>query len=495
MVTHEDPKILVVDDEAVMRDGCERILVKEGCRVTTAADGQGGLDVIKDDPQGIEVVLLDLKMPGMGGMEVLEGIRDLNPDIPVVVITGYATVDTAVEAMKKGAYDFIPKPFTPDELWLVVNRALEKRKLEYEAARLMAEAARSLKDVATEKSKVKTIINCMADGVLVTDHEGRIVLSNPAAGQMLGLEVDTCLGQHLVDVIEDDKLIHAIQGVLVPENPDVTTISQELQFRNSMIRAHAAAVTSEEGDILGTVTVLEDMTHLLELDRMKTDFIAMVSHELRAPLAAIEQNINLILEGLAGDVVEKQRQLLSRAKERSKGLTGLIEDLLEMSKIEAGAVLQRKEPLQVDDVIQRIVELMEGEAQAKNITLEFTPSSPVPPVLGDRDNLERAFLNLVDNAIKYTPEGGKVTAEVAREGDYVKIVITDTGIGISKEDLHRIFDRFYRVKSEKTRSIVGTGLGLSIVKNTVEAHLGTVSVESMEGEGTSVTVLLPRRTT
>ncbi|RLA78008.1 MAG: hybrid sensor histidine kinase/response regulator, partial [Deltaproteobacteria bacterium] len=182
----KEGKVLVIDDEAVIREGCQRILTKNGWEVLTAPDGNAGLS-LAEDPSEIEVVLLDLKMPGISGMEVLERLLERDPSLPVVVITGYATVDSAVEAMKKGAYDFIAKPFTPDQLRLVVERAAERRRLEREAERLRREAARSLKDVATEKGRVLTIINSMADGVLVTDHEGRVALTNPAATRLLGL--------------------------------------------------------------------------------------------------------------------------------------------------------------------------------------------------------------------------------------------------------------------------------------------------------------------
>jgi two-component system phosphate regulon sensor histidine kinase PhoR len=506
----EGSKILVIDDEAVMRDGCHRILTKEGCEVLTAANGEEGLAAIQGDAHGIAVVLLDLKMPGMGGIEVLEQAREVNPALLVVVITGYATVDAAVEAMKKGAYDFIAKPFSPDQLRLVVNRALEKRRLEQEAEELRTEAARSLRDVATEKGKVRTIVNCMVDGILVTDKEGRIVLINPAASRMLRMESAACLEKPLSEATADKKLLEAVQGVLELTKPEVTVISQEMRIGDSLIRAHTAAVTSEEGEVLGTVTVLEDLTYLLELDRMKGDFIAMVSHELRSPISAIAQNINLILEGLVGETTEKQRNLLVRAKERSKGLIDLIGDLLEVSKIEAGMAMQRKGTLQLEEVVRKVVELMEGEARAKGISLATTfhltkgslakgppsASAPdsLPPVLGDKDNLEGVFTNLVSNAIKYTPAGGQVVIEVCLDGDYVKTAVKDTGIGISKEDLPRIFDKFSRVKSEKTRGIIGTGLGLSIVKGIVEAHLGSIAVESEEGKGTTFTVLLPRKT-
>src|SRR3989339_324503 len=182
---HTQTNILVIDDEQIMREGCSRILSKDGWTVTTAENGNLGLDKFQIRPEKIDVILLDLMMPGMSGMEVLERLRAIDPNLLVIVITGYATVESAVEAMKKGAYDFIPKPFTPDQLRIVVKRALERRSLQKEADFLRRERERSLRDIAAEKSKLKTIINCMGDGVLVCDREGCMVLTNPAASRML----------------------------------------------------------------------------------------------------------------------------------------------------------------------------------------------------------------------------------------------------------------------------------------------------------------------
>src|SRR5512139_1160402 len=184
--------IVVIDDEQIMREGCSRILSKDGWAVICAENGTKGLEEIKGQSEKIDVILLDLMMPGMSGMEVLDQVRVTNPNLLVIVITGYATVESAVETMKKGAYDFIPKPFTPDQLRIIVRRALEKRALQKEAEFLRKERERSLRDIATEKSKIKTIINCMGDGVLVCDRDSCIVLSNPAASRMLKAP-ETCL--------------------------------------------------------------------------------------------------------------------------------------------------------------------------------------------------------------------------------------------------------------------------------------------------------------
>ena len=478
-----------------MRDGCSRILSKDGWSVITTENGKLGLEEIKGHPENIDVILLDLMMPGMSGMEVLDQVRTIDPNLLVIVITGYATVESAVEAMKKGAYDFIPKPFTPDQLRIVVKRALERRTLQKEAEFLRREREKSLRDIATEKSKIKTIINCMGDGVLVCDRDSCIVLSNPAASRMLKVAESSLIGNMLPQDNLHPELSKIIQETLATAEKTYTSVSQELSIGESgeiFLRAHTAPVRNDLNETLGSVTVLQDISHLKELDKMKSEFIAMVAHELRAPLAAVEQQLTVILNKMAGDITEKQEQLLSRAKERTKGLLTLIKDLLDLSKIEAGMMVQYKEPLSLQEVVQKVVDLMRVEADAKKLDLEFTVPPELPLINADRNSMEGTFTNLISNAIKYTPEGGKIWVTLNEEGGFIKATVSDTGIGIKKEDLPRIFDKFYRVKTVETRQIVGTGLGLSIVKSIVDAHLGSISVESEEANGTTFTVLLPK---
>jgi len=487
--------ILVIDDEQIMREGCSRILSKDGLVVICAENGNRGLEEIKGRPENIDVILLDLMMPGMSGMEVLDHIRTIDPNLLVIVITGYATVESAVEAMKKGAYDFIPKPFTPDQLRIIVRRALERRTLQKEAEFLRREREKSLRDIATEKSKIKTIINCMGDGVLVCDRDSCIVLSNPAASRMLKVPETSLIGNFLPQCNLHSELSKMIQESLATTDKSYSSVSQELSLGESgeiFLRAHTAPVQNDLGETMGSVTVLQDISHLKELDKMKSEFIAMVTHELRAPIAAVEQQLTVILNKMAGEITEKQGQLLSRAKERIKGLLTLIKDLLDLSKIEAGMMVQYKEPLHLQEVVQKVVDLMRAEAEAKKLDLQFTAPPQLSLISADRNSMEGIFTNLISNAIKYTPEGGKVWVHLEEEGGFVKATVSDTGIGIKKEDLSRIFDKFYRVKTVETRQIVGTGLGLSIVKSVVDAHLGSIFVESEEGGGTTFTVLLPK---
>lgn len=487
--------ILVIDDDQTMRDGCSRILSKGGWTVVTAENGQSGLDEIQSRHGGIDVVLLDLMMPGISGMEVLERSLGIDPDLLVIVITGYATVESAVEAMKKGAYDFIPKPFTPDQLRIVVKRALEKRALQKETEFLRREQERSLRDISTEQSKIKTIIHSMGDGVLVCDQDGSVVLTNPAGSRMLELFEQDPLGNLSAKAKLPLELTLTIQESLKAKDSAYSSISQELSFGKACLRAHTAPVRNDLGQIMGTVTVLQDIGPLKELDKMKSEFIAMVAHELRTPIATVEQQLTAILNEAAGELSEKQEQLLLRAKERTKGLLTLIKDLLDLSKIEAGKMVQYKESLALQEIISKVVELMKTEAERKQIDLQFSCSPRTSLVCADRTSMEEIFLNLLSNAIKYTPEQGKVWITLSEEHGFVRVSVSDTGIGIKKEDLPRIFDRFYRVKSVETRQIVGTGLGLSIVKSIVDAHLGSISVESEVGKGTTFTLSFPEEAT
>ncbi|MDY7032790.1 MAG: response regulator [Thermodesulfobacteriota bacterium] len=492
----KDASILVIDDEAVIRDGCTRILQKEGCRVTTVENGKAGVDLINTEKEPFDILLLDLMMPGISGMEVLDTVRTIDDTMIVIVITGYATVESAVEAMKKGAYDFIAKPFTPDQLRIVVRRGAEKRSLQLETERLRREREKSLKDIAYEKSRISTIINCMVDGILVTDRESRIVLHNPAATRLLEIESVPLIDRPISECVGNKDLAKTVTAVLEIEESKYREISQEIIQGEGpgsvFLRADTSPVFDGEGEVMGSVTVVHDITQERQLNQMKSDFLAMVSHELRAPLSAIHQQLSVIQEGMAGSIAEKQKEMLVRAKERTQGTLDLITDLLNLSKIDSGIVIQSKETVSFQDIVEKACQLMEPEAEAKGIALNVHKKEPLPMIHADRESMEKVCINLISNAIKYNVEGGSVTIHLLPEGEFLRIDITDTGIGIPEQDLPRIFDRFYRAKSSKTRMVIGTGLGLPIVKGIIEAHHGSIKIQSKEEKGTTFTVLLPR---
>lgn len=482
--------VLVADDEQVLRDGITRVLKPEGYRVITAADGREALELL--DSQPVNVILCDLKMPVMGALEVLEEAGSRYPDIPVVIITGLGTVDDAVECMKKGAYDFVTKPFGIDHLILVVKRALEKQGLERQARQLQEEQARNLYTLAMEQSRMHTIVNCMGDGVLVTNRDLEVVLCNQTFRQLVGLSAASPLPCPLTDYFVDNSLQEAIQGLLVGNAwESARCISQELCQGRVHLRALSAPFFGPDQQVLGTVTVFHDVTSFKELDQMKNDFVNMVAHELRSPLTAIKMQHIVILDGLAGEVTIKQRELLTRAHDKIQGLLELINECLDIARIEAGHRPLELMPLSLAEVLAEIVALLKARAEDQKVNLQLAVPADLPAIQADRRSMEEVFTNLVSNAINYSPDGGDVKIAAVSHGDYVEVTVSDHGIGIEAEEIPKIFDKFYRVKHSKARQVIGTGLGLAIVKGIIDAHRGGVAVESQVGAGTTFRVRLP----
>jgi len=476
------PTILVIDDEKRIREGCYRILTKENCLVEMAENGEMGLKMI--DEKHYDIILTDLMMPGIGGMEVLAKVREQHPDSVSIVITGFATLEHSIEAMKKGAFDFIPKPFTPDQLRVVVSKAIQM--------------TRTLQDIATERTRLKTIVNYLAGGVLVTDKNKNIILYNPTLLKMLGYGGDTLDDQPLHALTTDEKLTSIIDGILELNKGEFKVLSTEIELHeggealsnHSYLRAQAVPFQNRLGEILGSVTIIDDITHLKELDEMKSTFVSMVSHEIRSPLSTVLSQIKILMDGLAGELGPKQADILGKISRKIQGLVELSNELLDLSRIEAGLIVQDKQQVQLMDILESLVEFMQARAKEKNISLSLEKVD-LPLINADIKSMEEVFSNLITNAIIYTPERGEVRVKGEVKGGFVGISISDTGYGIAPDEIHRIFERFYRAKTEKTRNIVGTGLGLPIVKSIVEAHNGTVKVESKEGVGSTFYVRLP----
>jgi two-component system phosphate regulon sensor histidine kinase PhoR len=483
--------ILVVDDEMGIREGCRRVLAEDGYVIDLAEDGMAGLAKVQEKPY--DLILVDLMMPGIGGLDLIKKINEIDPEIIVVIITGYATIETAVEATKRGAYDYLPKPFTPEALSVLVKRGLEKRELRLEAQRLSHEREQRLLELASEKGRLRSIIGCMADGVLVTNLERQLVLWNASAVRMLRLRGTDEPGKAMGHYLKNPALIESLERVLGSQDDSFSMISQEIRTddRRSVLMAQMAPVRDEQGRLLGAVTVIRDITKLKEIEKIKSQFVSMVAHELRSPLAAIEGWLGVVLSGEAGGDEEQRRQWLLRAKERANSLLALVHDLLEINKIEAGKVAQKMESVQVTDVIGKIVEFFRPEAERQHVSLQMNPSVPLPAIQADIQDMEKLFTNLVSNAIKYNVENGSVTIETSLDAHFVGIHIRDTGIGIAPADLPRIFDDFFRVETKRTDRISGTGLGLTIAQKIVDSHFGRIEVESRPDKGSTFSVYLP----
>jgi signal transduction histidine kinase/FixJ family two-component response regulator len=482
MQDFKKPSVLIVDDEDRIRQVCSKMLTNEGYDVAQAENAEVGLGMVAK--RHYDIILLDLLMPGMSGLEALGHIRADHPDTVVIVITGYATLDHAVDAMKNGAFDFVSKPFSPQDLRLVVTKAIEH--------------TRTLQDIANEKSRMRTMINHLSGGVMTTDTRKQVALANHAFMNLIDYRGPSPIGRPVGELVADETLLAMIDKALAmplsqfaEATEEITVHPQGQPGSERIIGARCVPFRDRLGRNLGTITVLHDITALKKMDQMKSDFVALVSHEIRGPLNSVLMQQKVILDELAGPITDKQREILQRASEKIQALVTLSSELLDLSKMESGLINMEKETLDLAPILADQALFHLPKAQAKGISLELAPLPALPPVLANRTNMEEVLSNLITNAIHYTPEKGRVIVSAQREADYVCFKVSDTGFGIAPEDLTRIFDRFYRVKNEKTRYVIGTGLGLPIVKSIVEAHHGRIDVQSEPDKGSTFAVLIP----
>lgn len=480
--------VLVADDERAIREGCHRVLTAGGYEVLGAENGRAALDILSQNP--VDILLLDLKMPVMGGEEVLEIVREQYAHIPVIIITGHGTVDTAVACMKKGAYDFITKPFQIDPFLLIIKRAAEKRRLEEKARLFEEESAKNLYDLGLEKSRLRTIINCMGNGVMVTNRNLEMVLHNPALARLLEISRKTENPVPVQEIFPQSPLVQTLEKITRGDSGEREAVIQQITAGKNVLRAISAPLFGPDEHVVGTVTVLENITAFKQLDQMKSDFVNMVAHELRSPLVSMRQLHSVLLEGLAGALEEKPREFIARGTKKIDALLELIKDLLDVAKMEAGQFKQHKVPTDVARLLKETVALMQPRAGEQGVELVLAGEN-LPVIQADPKSLEEIFSNLISNAVNYSPDGGKVTITARGLGEYVEVIVADTGVGIAPDELPKIFDKFYRVKHPKTRRVVGSGLGLAIVKGAVEAHHGAIDVESVLNRGTSFRVQLP----
>jgi PAS domain S-box-containing protein len=339
------------------------------------------------------------------------------------------------------------------------------------------------------------MVNSLTDGVMTTDARKLIVQVNPAFLHMIGYHGERVVGRHVTEIIHEEILLDSINQALIMSPDTFVEISKEIQLTNKseekFYNARCAPFRGRTNENLGTITVLHDITALKKIDQMKSDFVSMVSHEIRSPMNSLLMQLKNISDGLAGAVTEKQQEILQRASDKILNLNNLVTELLDLSRIESGLISHEKEQVDMRQLLIDQKNFHSAYAVEKEITLHLNCPADLPSILANRQNMEEALSNLITNGIKYSPAGGTITISAAAENKYLKLQVIDTGFGISEEDLDKIFTRFYRVKDSNTRQIHGTGLGLAIVKSIIESHHGKISVASERGKGTTFTVFLP----
>jgi two-component system phosphate regulon sensor histidine kinase PhoR len=360
-----------------------------------------------------------------------------------------------------------------------------------ELARALNETATRLDDtirfLTEERNRSATILGSMAEGVAVVGSEERVLFCNQAFAQLLGTEETACQGRPLLEVIRQPDLVEVIRQALTGQ----VRASSEVTMGQERPWSFAATVAPIQANgRTGVVLVLHDISELRRLERVRQDFVANVSHEFKTPLTAIQGFAETLLGGALQEP-QNSRRFLEIIRDHAARLARLTDDLLRLSEIEAGKVELEVRPLPVPDLVHACVETTHLKARQKQIEMVTECPPDLPPLPGDLGRLQEVLQNLLDNAVQYTPPGGRITVRAAAAPGEVSIAVTDTGIGIPQAEQERIFERFYRVDAARSREVGGTGLGLSIARHLVEAHGGRITVESEVGRGSTFTVFLP----
>ncbi|MCX6150119.1 MAG: response regulator [Ignavibacteriales bacterium] len=484
------PHILIIDDEKGLRLGAKRLLESEGYVAEAVESGMLGLELAKE--KEFDLALIDLKMPDMDGIEVLKEIKKIQPNIVCFMATAYASYETAIESTKLGAYSYIPKPFTPEELLQQLEKGYEKRLLILEAERLKKEREERLLEVAYEKSRLKTIINSITEGVLVVNKTGELVLFNSSAVKFLDLNV-LFIGDVILDILPKE-IVKLIRKYIESDSFIPNSYSTQIELKPNkelIVEATCSPVPHADGSLAGIVTVIKNITEQKKYEEIKSQFVSMVAHELKAPMAAVIGFIKLILDDSIGVTKEQEVDYLNRSFNRLQGLLAMVNDLLDISRMELKSKQREIKELDVVAVLNSTIEFMEFELKKKNITVNLVTDTSSTKLKADQNEITRLFTNILSNGIKYNKENGSINIIVDRSENYLTIKIADTGIGMISEEKAKLFQEFYRAKNEKTRSISGTGLGLSIVKRIVDSYNGKIKVDSEYGAGTTFVIYFP----
>ena len=536
-------RILVVDDEPQIVRLCVQILSELGYVACGSEDGHAALASLAQEPA--DLLLVDIKMPDIDGLSLLRQARELDPNLAAVVMTGYATMDRAIEALRSGARGFVLKPFGMQDLSLAVEEALARRRLEQERLRLEAQLpvleisqalmsegdpvslAEQILEVVVRQTRARAALIALAQG---SEQGLRIVASRGCEGQApdASVSADDRLSRRAL-AREDPLLLEGgeLAGVdlpwraLLPDggaaglvlvplrsgNKDIGVLGICPEFSGRArglspsalnllsILGRQVAVALENARLYATeqqrtAELARALEQQQELDRLKDEFIRNVSHELRTPLALVLGYAELLADGILDDPAPGQVEPLRVIVERCRDLSSLVETITAIIEYEDRR--PRRAPISLAEIVESVLADYRLLAERSGLRLEVQIAPQVPAVLGDRRRLRTVVENLLDNAVKFTPSGGSITVSLAGSGaGEALLCVADTGIGIAPRHQAQIFDRFFQVDGTLRRNYGGSGLGLALVKEIVEAHRGSVRVESEPGQGSAFTVRLP----
>ncbi|MGQ9684570.1 MAG: ATP-binding protein [Anaerolineae bacterium] len=515
-------RILVADDEPDVLDVALRALRREGYEVMGVPNGAAAVEAARQQPY--DLLVADVKMPGMSGLRAYRLIKGFSPGTLCLIVTGYGTLETAIEAVRLGVDAFILKPFGPAELCTAVGRALERRRLAQENSRLRAllpvheltralvattdldRLGREVVELATRETGADActlwLLNEETQELCVAASQGEgtnpgspsrcrvgeglvgaaAQKGQPVPADRVPAEPGICENGYLcLPLVSMGKAV----GVLSLHIPDDGQGLSRADSELLSIIANGAAVAIQNALLFSRLQ--QAYERLAELDHRKSEFINLAAHELRSPLAAVITYATLMEENPA----ENAREHLPVILDAARRLQVLLDDMLNLRNLDTSSVRLQPEPVSLGAAAEQAVSSLARRAAAKGHTVQVRLPDGLPPLHADPEKLQIILLNLLSNAIKFTPDGGHISLTARSEGSELILSLSDTGVGIPEGERERIFERFYQVEDSLRREHGGLGLGLSIVKGMVTLHGGRIWVESRLGEGSTFHVALP----
>ena len=546
-------RVLVVDDEPSVVDVFREFLAAQGYEITVASNGEEALKLIPTLKP--DIILTDINLPGLSGLEVMRFAKGVDAEIAVIVVTGYASASSAIDALRQGAYDYVTKPFDLDDVHQIVERAIANRRLRAINRQLVEELRQKNEILQHHEQGLREKVR-LATWQMTTLYEvGKEISANLELAPRLGLitakAAELSGGRAAVLYLRhaetEECRIAGVHGLELPprkegaphyfnaerlfglppfEQRPVRRLATQPGEAFELPAIGPARFTSmlavpmvAEGQSIGMLVGLDKeggfsaadenflalyasqaaiavrnsqlFEHTKTLDRLKSEFVAVVSHEIRTPLTSVKGAVELLADPRYFPNNEQQTKLLSIAHANAERLLVLINDILDFSKLESASLPMSLEHSALQPVIEQASSNLRTLIEERRIQLEVTIAPALPDLFIDSSRIAQVFTNLLSNAIKFSPPGGRVGIDVRPEGGGVRVAVSDAGEGIAAEDLPKLFRKFTQVDSSATRKAGGTGLGLVICKGIVEQHGGTIWVESTQGEGSTFIFTLP----
>jgi signal transduction histidine kinase/ActR/RegA family two-component response regulator len=541
-------RVLIVDDEPSVVEVFQEFLASQGYALSVAANGEEAVRMLPELKP--EMILTDLNLPGLSGLEVMRAAKRVDPEVCVVVVTGYASASTAIDALRQGAYDYVTKPFDLDDVFQIVERGIANRRLKV-LNRELIEELRQKNEILREHE------HDLRERVMIATSQ---MTSLYEVGKEIGADLD--LDRRLAIICnraadlsgaraalvylrqEQGDTFHPTAAFGVPlanGDPSSFQLGQGLLGRSALdqkvasVAADGAAVEVpgivggasavlvtplvDESHVIGVLAVIDKaggfladdenimalfasqsaiairnsqlFEHTRSLDRLKSEFVAVVSHEIRTPLTSVKGAVELLADEHYFTNSEQQNKLLNIAHANAERLLVLINDILDFSRLESASLPMSLELQRLEPIVTQVSQNLRTQIEERRIQLEVAIAPGLPDVMIDAHRIAQVLTNLISNAIKFSPAGGRIDITVESWSGCVRVGVRDRGEGIAPQDLPKLFQKFSQIDSSATRQAGGTGLGLVICKGIVEQHDGVMAVESTPGEGSTFYFTLP----